>query len=175
MKIELLREMIWRQFGAAIDMFDDVLALCPDELWQTQMWTVPDWPADKQPQFWSVATHALFWLDLYLYGAVEGFEPQPPLSLSELDPSGAMPERVYTQPELRAALARSRANCHDILSGLTEESAMRIHRFGKREFTYVELLIYTMRHVQEHTGQLSLILGRNGIHHPTGWVSFARE
>ena len=174
MEITILRTIIWRQFGAAIDMFDDALALCPPSLWQEQMWTVPDWPSDKQPQFWSVATHALFWLDLYLYGAVEGFEPQPPMSLTELDPSGALPERVYSQQELRDALAHIRERCREILSNLTGEEAARIHRFGKREFTYLELLIYTMRHVQEHTGQLSLILGRNGIHHPTGWVSVAR-
>jgi hypothetical protein len=30
--------MLWRQFGAAIDMLGDALRDCPDELWEQRLW-----------------------------------------------------------------------------------------------------------------------------------------
>ncbi len=29
-------EMLWRQFGAAIDMLGETLRACPDELWENR-------------------------------------------------------------------------------------------------------------------------------------------
>jgi len=31
-------EMLWRQFGATIDMLGDILRDCPDELWDESLW-----------------------------------------------------------------------------------------------------------------------------------------
>jgi hypothetical protein len=61
---------VWRQFGAAIDMLDNAIRACPDELWGDR---------SQQPEYWYTAYHALFWLDLYLTGSVEGFAPPRPL------------------------------------------------------------------------------------------------
>jgi hypothetical protein len=71
------RTIIWQQFGAAIDMLDNALRACPDELWRDRLW---DNPSERREysQFWYLVYHALFWLDLYLSGAVEGFAPRPP-------------------------------------------------------------------------------------------------
>jgi hypothetical protein len=35
---------VWRQFGAAIDMLDDALRDCPDELWTAELWPEPAAP-----------------------------------------------------------------------------------------------------------------------------------
>ena len=42
------------------------------------------------------------------------------------------------------------------------------------EPTFVELQLYSMRHVQEHAAQLNLVLGQHGV---TGqdWVPKARD
>ena len=68
-------EMLWRQFGAAIDMLSDCLRDCPDELWEKSLWDdQPDqWVAAGFAAFWYLSYHTLFWLDLYLTGAEEGF------------------------------------------------------------------------------------------------------
>ncbi len=89
------KTIIWQQFGAAIDMLDNALHACPDELWHGRLWSNPSERA-AYSQFWYVIYHALFWLDLYLSGAVEGFAPPPPFTLDELDPAGLLPERPYT-------------------------------------------------------------------------------
>ena len=59
---------IWQQFGAAIDMLDNTLLACPEELWGDRA---------QGQEFWYVTYHCLFWLDLYLTGKVEGFAPPP--------------------------------------------------------------------------------------------------
>ncbi len=32
---------LWQQFGAAIDMFDNVVVACPDALWRERLWSAP--------------------------------------------------------------------------------------------------------------------------------------
>ena len=75
--------IIWQQFGASIDMLENALAACPDELWGDR---------SEQPEYWYLVFHTLFWLDLYLSGSAEGFSPPVPFTLDELDPAGVMPE-----------------------------------------------------------------------------------
>ncbi len=68
------------------------------------MWNDPAFPPGFS-EFWYVAYHCLFWTDLYLSGAVEGFTPPAPFTLDELDPAGVLPDRQYTREELLAYLA----------------------------------------------------------------------
>lgn len=176
--METLGAVLWAQFGAAIDMLDNALVACPDSLWRERLWRHPqDSPLPPElAEFWYLASHALFWLDLYLSGSGEGFAPHAPFGMEELDPSGAVPERAYSKDELRAYLAYARAKCHAALANLTEEQARRIFEFPNgRAFSYVELQLYNMRHVQEHAAQLSLLLGQHGIHPETGWVARAKD
>ena len=66
------KTIIWQRFGAAIDMLDNALRACPEELWHGRLWdNLSERP--EYSQFWYLAYHTLFWLDLYLSGAVEGF------------------------------------------------------------------------------------------------------
>ncbi len=164
------RTIVWQQFGAAIDMFDDVLLACPDQLWRE-----PLWPHEPEfSQFWNVAYHALFWLDYYLSGSVDGFVPPAPFTLNELDPAGRMPERPYTKDELRAYLAHCREKCQTTVLAMTDEQARRPCRLSLGELSFAELLLYTMRHVQEHAAQLNLLLGQK-IGSSPGWVAKAKS
>ena len=118
------RMIIWQQFGAAIDMLDNALRACPDELWRDRLWdTLSERP--EYSQFWYVVYHTLFWLDLYLSGAVEGFVPPAPFTLDELDPAGLLPERPYTKDELQAYLDYARKKCQATIEALTDESAQQ--------------------------------------------------
>ena len=65
------RTSLWQQFGAAIDMLGNAVAVCPDALWRVRLWDDAELP--ESAAFWYIAYHTLFWLDLYLSGAVEGF------------------------------------------------------------------------------------------------------
>ena len=94
-------EMLCRQFAAAIDMLRDALLDCPDHLWEEKLWEdVPDqWVAAGFSTFWYLGYHALFWLDLYLTGAEEGFTPPAPFDLVEMEAHEDLP-RTYSRGEL---------------------------------------------------------------------------
>ncbi len=155
----LFKESLWEQFGAAIDFLDEALDACPDELWLAPLWLTPT-ARPERAQFWYVAYHTLFWLDLYLTGTEEGYLPPPPFTLIEQDGDNPMPECAYTKAELRAFLQGSRERCKATLDALTDETARRRCGFSWGELSFYELLIYNLRHVQNHSAQLNMLLGQ---------------
>ncbi len=161
-----LKTMIWQQFGAAIDMLDDAITACPDQLWTAAVWDDPD--DARYGQFWFVAYHTLFWLDLYLTGSMEGFTPPAPFI------RGSLPENPYTKAQVRSYLLQCRQRCQAVMEGLTDEQASRVGTFEWMKPTFLELQLYCMRHVQEHAAQLNLLLGQHGV---TGqdWIAQARD
>jgi hypothetical protein len=140
---------IANQLGASLSMLDNAMADCPDVLWDD---------GSGWRSFWYIVSHALFWLDLHLHGSTEGFRPPAPFGLEELDPAGVLPPRAYTRVELRGYAGHCRARVADAAAGLAPESAARRCRFPWGEVSYFELLLYAMRHVQHHAGQLNLLL-----------------
>lgn len=167
--------MLWRQFGAAIDMLRDCLRDCPDELWEKPLWKDrPDqWVAAGFSNFWYLAYHALFWLDLYLTGAEEGFAPPQPFALVEMQADESLP-RTYTRDELLAYLEHCRKRGQETILGLSAEEADRICEFAWGKISFAELQLYNLRHVQEHGAQLRMFLGQQADQ-ATKWVSRAAE
>jgi hypothetical protein len=156
------REILWRQYAAAIDTFGDAVRDCPDELWESRLWDdLPgQWVATGFSTFWYVAYHTLFWLDLYLTGEEEeSFAPPAPFDIVEMVAHELLP-RVYSQAELLAYLAYCRQKCQETIGALTTEQAYRLCRYPWGEVPYVELLLYNMRHVQEHAAHLGMYLGQ---------------
>ncbi len=156
---EMWKTALWRQFGSAIDMLEIALLACPAELWHVRLSNDQSMPPEFS-EFWYVAYHSLFWLDLYLSGSVDGFAPPPPYTLAELDPAGVLPERAYTPDELISYLRHGRRKCQFTIAELTDDRARQPCTFSWGETSFLELLLDNMRHVQEHTAQLNLILGQ---------------
>ncbi len=162
---EQLKEAIWRQFGASIEMLENAIRACPEEIWGDQ---------SQFHQYWYMAHHTLFWLDLYLSGPVEGFTPPEPFGLEELDPAGVLPERVYSREEMLTYLEHCRKKCRDTIFSLNEKSASRKLTFRWGEVSFTELLLYNMRHVQHHTAQMNMLL-RQRINSAPDWVGIVRN
>ena len=159
------RSILWQQFGAAVDMLENAVVACPDELWGDRA---------RQPEYWYIIYHTLFFLDFYLSDTAEGFAPPSPFGLEELDPAGVLPPRVYTKEELLKYLAHCREKCRAAIRALTEDKALRQCGALRPGLTYLELYLYTMRHVQHHAGQLNFIL-RQTIDSAPRWVSQSRQ
>lgn len=53
--METWKKAAWSQFGAAIDMLENSITACPDEVWD-------DGTRDFS-SYWYMVSHALFWLD----------------------------------------------------------------------------------------------------------------
>jgi hypothetical protein len=145
-------------------MLENGLVACPDELWSDR---------SRQPEYWYVVFHTLFFLDLYLSDSVEGFSPPAPFTLDELDPRGLLPERPYTKEELRTYLEHGRRKCRVTIAALTDERSVESLRFGSVEGSRAEMLLYNMRHVQHHAAQLNLLLRQTTGSAPS-WVARAK-
>lgn len=160
------RASLWQQYGAAIDMLDDAIAFCPDHLWTAVLWK--DTEDARYGQFWYVAFHTLCWLDIFLTGSQEGFVPPSPFK------RGALPEQPYTKEQIRTYLGYCRSKCQSTLATLTDERAQQPCVFRWMEPSFLELQLYSMRHVQEHAAQLSMTLGHHDV---TGfdWIAHARD
>ncbi|GHO76882.1 hypothetical protein KSD_46530 [Ktedonobacter sp. SOSP1-85] len=167
-----LRTALWWQFGAAIDVLKNALVACPASLWKERLWSAPSdhslppWLPPEFAHFWYIVYHTLFWLDLYLSGSrEEDFAPPAPFIWTEGNPA-VSPERPYTKEELLVYLVQIRQKCQTTIADLSDEKAHQQVDYPWTEgklVSYLELLLYTMRHVQEHAAQLSLFLGQHGI------------
>ncbi len=160
--------VIWQQFGAAIDMLYNTLRACPEQHWQDSLWTDPS-DVPEYTQFWFIVFHAIKWLDIYLSSTQEGYAlPAPFLAES-------LPEKPYSKEQLQAYLLLCRKKCRSTFETLTDEkAAQRCKLPSGEEVSFVELQLYSMRHVQEHVAQLNLHLGHHLPSVPD-WVSRAES
>jgi len=178
-----LQTALWRQFGAAIAMLEKALLACPDSLWTERLWVSANPPSHFPPQFaefWYLTYHVLVWLDLYLSGVPEEeFVPPAPFVQAEINSLEALPAKPYTREELYAYLVSLRQQCHTQFLRLSDEQMQRPIKYPwskGQPVSYVELQLYNLRHLQEHTAQLSLFLGQHGIPDANlGWVARAKD
>jgi DinB superfamily len=157
-----IKESLWKQFGASIDMLENAMVLCPPGHW------------DTGTKFWYNAFHCMFFLDYYLTMEPKTFSPPSPFTLSEFEDK--MPARVYSKEELLNYLQYNRDKCRKLISGLTGEEfyGRWINASGTMNYTVFEIMLYNMRHVQHHAAQLNLLL-RQSIHNAPDWVSRAQD
>jgi len=167
------KTLLWQQLGAAIDMLENAMHACPDDLWSNAD-EKPAWVRKSVVGFWYVVYHTLFWLDFYLSESEQGFVPPAPFTLDEMDPSGLLPERPYTKDELQRYLDHCREKCRAAIDALTDEKARAPRRISSGEVNGAELLLYSMRHVQHHVAQLNLLL-RQSVDSAPAWVAKARS
>jgi hypothetical protein len=151
--------------GASIDMLENAIRACPENVWSDRA---------REPQCWYLAYHTLFWLDFYSSATKEGFVPPKPFSLTEMDPAGVLPERVYTKDELLTYLNHGRDKCRAAISAVTEQGASASAAPVRPDVGALELFLYNMRHVQHAAAQLNLVLRQETASAPR-WVIKASE
>jgi hypothetical protein len=157
-----LRDPIWSQFGASLDMLENAINMCPEEHWDT--------PLD----FWYSSYHCIFWTDYYLTTEPAKFQPPAPFDLSEFDPEGKKPERTYTKTEVLGYLDYCRQKANRLISGLTAEKLNDRWVDEYKNYSMFEITLYNLRHVQHHAGQLNLLL-RQTINNAPSWVRQAKR
>ncbi|MFN8587918.1 MAG: DinB family protein [Candidatus Eisenbacteria bacterium] len=154
------RDAVARQLGAAVTALENAIRACPPNVWGERI---------GPHEFWYLAFHTIFWLDCYATAEPETYSPPSPYSLTEMDPAGLYPERVYSPDELLAFLAGARANAGRELLALTPESAESRWKFHTYDLSRLEAFLNVTRHVQHHVGQLQLLLRQGGAQ-PPRWV-----
>ena len=158
----LIRESIWNQFGASLDMLENAIVMCPDEHWDTQI------------KFWYTCYHCIFWTDYYLTTDPNKFAPPLPFTFSEFDPTGKMPDRTYSKTELLTYLGHCRQKASQLIAGLTIDKLNDRWINDYKNYSLLEILFYNIRHIQHHSAQLNLLL-RQTINNAPTWVSQAKK
>lgn len=163
---ERLPQMVWNQFGGALQMLENAIVACPKEVWGSE----------RQPQaFWYLAYHTLFWTDYYFSETTEkAFQPPAPFTKGEFDAEGVLPERVFSKEELLAYLTFVKAKSRTFIQSLTPEKAQERFAGEYKTLTLHELAIYNTRHVQHHAAQLNLLL-RQQVDSAPDWASLPKQ
>ena len=171
-----LKESLWKQFGAGIDMLKNAISLWPEEYWKS----------DKR--FFYVAYHCLIFLDYYLTIPPKNFSSPLPFTIVATGeiPEEAVddltPNRIYSKKELLDYLKSNREKCRKLIAGLTEDKLNErwidepdeIAAHVTMRYSVFEILIYNMKHVQHHAAQLNMLL-RNKVNIAPDWVSEAED
>ena len=146
------KTLIQSQYHATLDMLEEAIRICPEDLWIDPGFT---------NVFWHVAYHALFFTHLYLQDSREGIAPWskhreeyeflgdtlpwPPHNKPNIG-------EPYTKDEVLEYMDFCRQVVEDKVPALDLEAASG---FDWLPFDKLELQFYNIRHTQHHTGQLS--------------------
>jgi hypothetical protein len=155
------KTVIKSQYRAALAMLRQAIDACPDDVWAAPT-------APPQNAVWRVAYHALFYTQLYLQPREEDFRPwrghrEQSHYLGALPwPPHDKPKACdpYTKAEVLSYLDDLVGNIGPLVDAvdLDAESGFRW-----LPFTKLELQVYNIRHVQQHTGEVSERLASRGM------------
>lgn len=152
-------DILLAQFNATLDMLAQTIEACPEDIWLDD--TAPN-------RFWQVAFHALYYTHLYAQPTVADFEPWEHyrVEYEQLGPPPWEPDKVmaagspYTKDQVLAYLAFCRAELARRIPSLDLAAPSG---FSWLPFNKLEVQIYSIRHVQQHVGELSGRLLHDGV------------
>ena len=160
MRDALYLDMVRSQFDAALDMLEECLRKCPPAQWHAKV---------AKYEFWLVAYHTLYCTDLYTAKDEAAWCTHPRFHpAGKSDGTDEYPSREFSKRELLAYLKLVRERLHASLQAETSRSLAGPCGFSWVPVTRAELPLYSMRHVQHHTGQLGAVLRRAKV--KTKWA-----
>ena len=149
------KEIIRSQYQASIEMLKQAISQCPESLWNS--------PDDKTP-FWHIAYHALFFAHLYLQSTEKDFTPWSK-HRAEYQAIGPLPEPPHRMPKIEEPYSKEDLLEYlDICRQQVDEKMEQVDLHSESGFSWLpfsklELQVYNIRHIQQHTGELMERLG----------------
>lgn len=156
MMVKSLKEIVWNQFGASIDMLINVISNCPNNYFE------------RNPRFYYIAFHSTIFLDYYTTFPPSNFSPM--LSFTKEEPEerpkeaidDLIPDKIYSKQEITDYLKQIREKCRQLIDSLTEENLNVRFKEGDEpndmDYPILEILLYNLRHTQHHTAQLNMLI-----------------
>ncbi len=135
-----LSDILVSQYRASLAMLRQAIVACPAWLWNA---------ADDKNKFWNVAYHALFFTQLYLEDSEESFVPWSGHRPAYEDFEPPEPVEPYSKEAVLEYL--------DFCERRVAERVPRLNfegHFDRRPYNNLELQIYSIRHIMQHTGEL---------------------
>jgi hypothetical protein len=144
-----IRESIISQYLAALEMLKKTIAVCPEELWHNQ---------GEGNKFSQIAYHTLYYTHLYLEDSEKAFHPWWG-HREEYRFGGGAPNEASgsaAKPVVLDYLAFCQQRVREKVSSMDLETASGFYWL---KFTKFELQLYSIRHIQQHVGELMERLG----------------
>ena len=145
-----MKEILKSQFLASLVMLKQAITECPEPLWNA---------VDQKNRFWHVAYHALFYTHLYLQPSLDDFTPWEKhreefrsLSPCKDDEENQTESEHYSREDVLEYLAFCQEQVEPWLDNLDFEAESGFYWLP---FSKLELQLYNIRHIQQHTGELS--------------------
>jgi hypothetical protein len=134
------------QYRASLEMLKQTITKCPESLWNA---------ASDKNRFWQIAYHALYFTHEYLADSRETFTPW------------VKHREVYDFDESQIYVPYDKETILEYLAFCQQQVADRVPRLnlekpeghGDRSLNMLELQIYSIRHLMQHTGELMERLG----------------
>jgi hypothetical protein len=149
-----VKKTIKSQYHASLEMLRQAITECPEPLW--------DGPEHKVP-FWHIAYHVLFYTHLYLQPSEADFVPWEKHKEAYRS-LGSSREKTETLVPLSKEdiLAYHKLCCEQLEERVSTLDLEAESGFNWLPFDKLELQIYNIRHIQQHTGELYERLGTSG-------------
>ena len=147
----LIKKSIISQFLASLEMLRETIQKCPDEVWLDD---------SRKPGFWQVAYHALFYVHLYIQPSGADFkawEKHRP----DYQFLGALPWPPHNRPNIREPFTKADVLeyldfcCDEIRTVVPGLDLAAGSGFDWLPMSKLELQFYSLRHLMQHTGELS--------------------
>lgn len=146
-----IRETIVSQYHAALEMLKQSILACPETLWYR--------PDDINPTS-QVAYHTLFFTHLYLQESRSAFAPW--FKHREAYRFEKDLEAHPAESPTKAVVLEYLAFCQgQVMANVPAMNLDGASGFDWLPFTKFELQLYSIRHIQHHTGELMERLGTN--------------
>ncbi len=142
-----IHKVIQSQYLAALEMTKGAIENCPEQIW--------DAGKDKN-RFWHLAYHALFYMHLYLQPTEADFvnwtKARQFRSLGDPpETNGKTDDVPYSKAELLEYVEFCRNQVKEVVPHLDLHAESGFHWLP---FSKLELQIYNIRHLMQHTGEL---------------------
>jgi hypothetical protein len=142
-----LAAILISQYRASLEMLEQTITLCPESIWNAE--------GDKN-KFWQVAYHALYFTHEYLADSYETFIPWVKhREVYDFDES--LTFEPYDKGSILEYLAFCQQHVIERVPQLRLEELEGHH--GDRSLIILELQIYSIHHLMQHTGELMERLG----------------
>jgi hypothetical protein len=165
-----LSKAIRSQYLSALEMLKQTIVECPESIWND--------PSDKT-KFWHIAYHALFYTHLYLQENEQAFTPWSK-HRQEYQYIGQLPWPPHSAPQIgepydRETVLEYLAFCQQqVTERVPQLDLEATSGFDWLPFGKLELQFYTIRHIQQHTGELMERLGTRAKLE-LGWVGMTPD
>jgi hypothetical protein len=154
-----LAAVLISQYLASLEMQKQAIILCPVSLWNA--------PGDKN-KFWQVAYHALFFTHEYLQDSEKLIIPW----VKHRDGYEDFPAPQHGEPYDKETILEYLAFCQQqVAEKVPQMDPEKPERQGS--YNTLELQIYSIRHIMQHTGELMARL--SSLEEEIDWVGSKRS